>query len=36
MSQKSRLRRQWQVTKDPALISKINRLQRSVTYELNE
>jgi hypothetical protein len=33
---KSRLRRQWQVTRDPALEAQVNRLQRSVTYRLNE
>jgi hypothetical protein len=30
------LRKQWQVTRDPALKAQINRLQRSVTYRLNE
>jgi hypothetical protein len=33
---KNRLRRQWQVTRDPALKAQVNRLQRSVTYRLNE
>jgi hypothetical protein len=33
---KNRLRRQWQITKDPALQAQINRLQRSITYQLNE
>jgi hypothetical protein len=33
---KKRLRRQWQVTRDPALKNQVNRLQRSVTYLLNE
>ena len=33
---KNRLRRQWQVTKDPALKAEVNRLQRSVTRQLNE
>jgi hypothetical protein len=33
---KNRLRRQWQVTTDPALKAQVNRLQRSVTYRLNE
>jgi hypothetical protein len=33
---KKRLRRQWQVTRDPALKAQVNRLQRSVTYRLNE
>jgi hypothetical protein len=33
---KSRLRRQWQVTRDSALKVQVNRLQRSVTYRLNE
>jgi hypothetical protein len=32
---KNRLRTQWQVTKDPALKARVNRLQRSVTYRLN-
>jgi hypothetical protein len=33
---KNRLRRQWQVTRDPALTAQVNRLQRSVTFRLNE
>jgi hypothetical protein len=33
---KNRLRRQWQVTRDPALKAQVNRIQRSVTYRLNE
>jgi hypothetical protein len=33
---KIRLRRQWQVTKDPALKAEVNRLQKSVTRRLNE
>jgi hypothetical protein len=33
---KNRLRRQWQVTRDPALKAKVNHLQRSVTRRLNE
>jgi hypothetical protein len=33
---KSRLRRQWQITRDPALKAEGNRLQRSVTHQLNE
>ena len=33
---KSRLRRRWQVTSDPALKGEVNRLQRSVTHRLNE
>ena len=33
---KNRLRRRWQVTRDPALIPEVNRLQRSVTRRLNE
>jgi hypothetical protein len=33
---KNRLERQWQVTKDPTLGTEVNRLQRSVTYRLNE
>jgi len=30
------LRRQWQVTRDPALKAEVNRLQQSVTRRLNE
>jgi hypothetical protein len=30
------MRRQWQVTRGPALKAQVNRLQRSVTYRLNE
>ena len=30
------LRRQWQITRDPALRAENNRLQRSVTHQLNE
>jgi hypothetical protein len=33
---KNRLRRRWQVTRDPALRTDVNRLQRSVTRRLNE
>jgi hypothetical protein len=33
---KNRLRRQWKVTRDPALKVQVNRRQRSVTYRLNE
>ena len=33
---KNRLRRRWQVTRDPALRAEVNRLQRSVTRRLNE
>jgi hypothetical protein len=33
---KNRLRRLWQVSKDPALKAQVNRLQRSVSYRLNE
>jgi hypothetical protein len=33
---KNRLRRQWQITRDPAPKAKVNRIQRSVTYQLNE
>ena len=29
------LRRRWQVTRDPALKDEVNRLQRSVTRQLN-
>jgi hypothetical protein len=32
----NRLRRQWQVTRDPALKADVNRLQMSVTRRLNE
>jgi hypothetical protein len=33
---KNRLRRQWKVTRDPALKAQVKRLQRSVTYRMNE
>jgi len=33
---KNRLRRQWQITRDPALKAEVNRLQRSVTRRLKE
>ena len=33
---KNRLRRQWQITRDPTLRAEVNRLQRSVTRRLNE
>jgi hypothetical protein len=33
---KNRLRRRWQVTRDPALKAEVNRLQRSVTRRHNE
>jgi hypothetical protein len=33
---KNRLRRQWQIMRDPVLKAQINRLQRSVTWQLNE
>jgi hypothetical protein len=33
---KNRLRRQWQATRDPAIKAEVNRLQRSVTNQLNE
>jgi hypothetical protein len=33
---KNRLRRRWQITRDPALKAEVNRLQRSVTRRLNE
>jgi hypothetical protein len=32
---KNRLRRQWQVTRDPAVSAEVNRHQRSVTNRLN-
>jgi len=32
---KNRLRRQWQITKEPALKAEVNRLQRWVTRRLN-
>jgi hypothetical protein len=33
---KNRLRKRWQVTRDPALRAEVNRLHRSVTRRLNE
>jgi hypothetical protein len=33
---KNRLKRRWQVTMDPTLKARVNRLQRSVTHRLNE
>jgi hypothetical protein len=33
---KNRLRRQWQVTRDPTLRAEVNRLQKSLTRRLNE
>jgi hypothetical protein len=33
---KNRLRRQWQLSRDPALKAEVNRLQRSVTLQLQE
>ena len=33
---KNRLRRRWQVTREPTLKAEVNRLQRSVTRRLNE
>jgi hypothetical protein len=33
---KNRLRRQWQINRDPALKAEVNRLQQSVTHQLNE
>jgi hypothetical protein len=33
---KNRLRRRWQITRDPALKADVNRLQRSVSRRLNE
>jgi hypothetical protein len=36
MRPKNRLRRRWQVTRNPALIAEVNRLQRSVTRQLIE
>jgi len=33
---KNQLRRQWQITRDPALKAAVNRLQRSVSLRLNE
>jgi len=33
---KNRLRRQWQITRDPALKAEVKRLQRSVTRRLNK
>jgi hypothetical protein len=34
--QKNRLRSQWQLTGDPAIKAEVNRLQRSVTLQLQE
>jgi hypothetical protein len=31
-----RLRRQWQITRDPALKARVSCLQKSVTYRLND
>jgi hypothetical protein len=36
MRLKYRVRRQWQITRDPALKAEVNRLQRSVTHQLNK
>jgi hypothetical protein len=36
ISLKNRLRRRWQITRDPALKAEVNRLQMSVTRRLNE
>jgi hypothetical protein len=33
---KKRLKRRWQVTRDPTLKARVKRLQRSVTHRLNE
>ena len=33
---KNRLRRQWHITRDPALKTEVNRLQRSVSRRLNK
>ena len=33
---KNRLRRRWQITRDPALKAEVNRLQFSVTCRLND
>jgi hypothetical protein len=33
---KNRLRRQWQLTRDPFMKAEVNRLQRSVTLQLQE
>ena len=35
-SLKNRLRRRWQVTRDPAVKAEVNRLQRSLTRRLND
>jgi adenine-specific DNA methylase len=32
----NRLRKHWQVTRDPTLKAQVNRLQRSINYRLNE
>jgi hypothetical protein len=34
--QENRLRRQWQMTWDPALKAEVNNLEWSVTHQLNE
>ena len=34
--QENRLRRQWQITWDPALKAEVNNLEWSVTHQLNE
>jgi len=36
MRHKKRLRRQWQITSDPALKAKANCLHRALTRQLNE
>jgi hypothetical protein len=33
---KNRLRRRWQVTRNPTLKAEVNRLQRTVTRRINE
>jgi len=33
---KNRLRREWQITRDPTLKAEVNRLQRSVSRRMNE
>jgi hypothetical protein len=33
---KNRLKRRWQVTRDPTLKARVNRLQKSFTHRLNE
>jgi hypothetical protein len=36
LRRKSRFKRQWQLTREPAVKARVKRLQSSVTYRLNE